>query len=303
MPGIFSFYDLTVESDIQLPCPEGENVSPNVTVRSSEKPHLPETPGDGVYSFLVSPTEASFIYSEVAFYSIIDGTSIYMEMQRGVDQRIAVNTLLGTPFGILLLQRGHAVFHGSSVTIDNKSVCFMGESGAGKSTTAALMMARGHRLVTDDVVALQTDGESMPGLLPGYPWMKVGREAVDVLGISSDVISDLQSGSKKLRMHTAAGGFCENPPAVAAIYFPVWSDRVEIEKLQANTAMLYLVANGYGFVPRTEFPLEEKERFRRYAELAARVPCFLLKRPRDMRELSTLARMLEDHILTDHVAK
>jgi hypothetical protein len=50
--------------------------------------------------------------------------------------------------------RGLDVLHASAVAIEGRAVAFLGASGAGKTTLAAHLAARGARLVTDDVLAV-----------------------------------------------------------------------------------------------------------------------------------------------------
>jgi len=57
--------------------------------------------------------------------------------------------------------RGMEVLHASAVCLDGRAVAFLGRSGAGKTTLATRLLARGARLLTDDVLALTTDGASV----------------------------------------------------------------------------------------------------------------------------------------------
>jgi hypothetical protein len=52
---------------------------------------------------------------------------------------------------------GRELFHASAVSLDCGAVAFLGSSGAGKSSVAAQLVARGASLVTDDVLALAVD--------------------------------------------------------------------------------------------------------------------------------------------------
>ncbi|MAX71161.1 MAG: hypothetical protein CMC76_08685 [Flavobacteriaceae bacterium] len=52
-------------------------------------------------------------------------------------------------------------FHGSTITDDNSSVLFIGESGKGKSTLCALLCASGFNLVADDVSPLRSLDKSI----------------------------------------------------------------------------------------------------------------------------------------------
>ncbi len=52
----------------------------------------------------------------------------------------------GPGHGLLLHLRGMLVLHASAIGVGDQAVVFMGDKGAGKSTTAAAMIAAGHPL-------------------------------------------------------------------------------------------------------------------------------------------------------------
>ena len=53
------------------------------------------------------------------------------------------------------------LFHASAIALDGRAVAFVAPSGSGKSSVAAHLLARGAELVTDDVLALESIGESV----------------------------------------------------------------------------------------------------------------------------------------------
>jgi hypothetical protein len=61
----------------------------------------------------------------------------------------------GTVTAFLLAVGGRFVLHGSAVERDGRALAFVGASGQGKSTMAALFCAAGASLVTDDVLPLE----------------------------------------------------------------------------------------------------------------------------------------------------
>jgi hypothetical protein len=63
--------------------------------------------------------------------------------------------ITGTITAFILAMGGQFVLHGSAVELDGKALAFVGESGQGKSTMAALFCAFGASLVTDDVLPLE----------------------------------------------------------------------------------------------------------------------------------------------------
>jgi hypothetical protein len=57
--------------------------------------------------------------------------------------------------------RGKEILHASAVALSGRAVAFMGASGAGKTTLAGRITARGAQLMTDDVLALDLAGATV----------------------------------------------------------------------------------------------------------------------------------------------
>jgi hypothetical protein len=63
--------------------------------------------------------------------------------------------ITGTITAFVLAMRGRCVLHGSAVELGGTALAFVGASGQGKSTMAALFCAAGASLVSDDVLRLE----------------------------------------------------------------------------------------------------------------------------------------------------
>ena len=95
-------------------------------------------------------------------------------------------------------QRGLLVLHASVVSFDGVAVGFLGERGWGKSTTAAALNARGHALVADDILAIQTGSDGVPMAQPGPPHFKLWPEAAAAsFGDDPDQLKRLHSQVEK----------------------------------------------------------------------------------------------------------
>ena len=57
--------------------------------------------------------------------------------------------------------QGLEVFHASAVSVRGRVAAFVGSSGTGKTSVAAHMVALGASFVTDDVLAVETDGDAV----------------------------------------------------------------------------------------------------------------------------------------------
>jgi hypothetical protein len=129
------------------------------------------TRGDGGYGFsgprygsaIVSP-RASRVWGEPG-----DGGM-------GDWQRFLVAQVL--PFAAVL--QGLEVFHASAVAVDGRAVAFLGASGAGKTSIAIALCRLGASFLTDDVLAIERDGERLLAH-PGAPLAGIASEEVERL--------------------------------------------------------------------------------------------------------------------------
>jgi len=291
-------YQIRIDSEIPLPLQKEIFSRSDVSIKYGEELYSPpEEVGACEYYFAVGPEKAVFYYQDVALFTIIKGCEVFVSPVTGVDCDLLVNTVLGTPMGILLLQRGFLVLHASAVEINGKITCFLGASGAGKSTTVCSLICSGHKLVADDVVAIKISSSALPEVLPGYPWMKVGKELISTLSIPPRNIEHLGSSELKMRYNVPAESFVEGSSGrLACIYFLEWAEDFSINQMNMKDSLINLAKHQYGFVPKIIYPTEEKQRFLRSAEFIRKIPCFALRHAKSLPKLNHLAGIIEEHI-------
>ncbi len=103
---------------------------------------------------------------------------IEVEAAPGVDDDLLAFPLLGPVLALALHLRGVFVLHASAVALPSGlGIGLLGDKGAGKSTTAAALLAAGARLLTDDLLAVEAPGGPVPRVLPGWGQVKLGLEA------------------------------------------------------------------------------------------------------------------------------
>lgn len=78
----------------------------------------------------------------------------------------------------VLLMKGEPIMHASAVDVGGRVVAFLGRSGMGKSTVAALFCSAGAGLVTDDV--LRVTRESKPRCYLGAHELRLRGRAVEL---------------------------------------------------------------------------------------------------------------------------
>ena len=128
---------------------------------------------DGAYFYLA--------YCDgMEFWLDREGRSVWVRWPAVSSLEDAATYLLGPVLGLLLRMRGVMCLHASAVAFEDRAVAFVGDEGAGKSTTAAAFARRGHSVLTDDVVAVVELGGEFH-VLPAYPYLSLWPDSVRML--------------------------------------------------------------------------------------------------------------------------
>jgi hypothetical protein len=148
--------------------------------------------------------------------------------------------LAGTVSAFLLTLRGHLVLHASAVAVDGAALAFVGQSGRGKSTMAALMCVAGAELVTDDV--LSVDPGPPPTCAGGAPEVRLREKAVAIVDAQPAIATRTTADD---RLAFAPGAASYEPRPLAGIVIPAPSRtaaEVETERLNAGAALVALLS-------------------------------------------------------------
>ncbi|HTZ72603.1 MAG TPA: hypothetical protein VMB47_01670 [Candidatus Aquilonibacter sp.] len=209
----------------------------------------------------------------------------------------AVAYLLGPVMGLMLLLRGTVCLHASAIVIKSRAVLFLGDAGAGKSTTAAALAQRGHALLADDIVSiLEREGEFMA--TPAVPHVSLWPESPAMI---RGTAADSKSASSPLKQRLSPSNFQCDPTRIRAIF--VFGERVSsrdaprVEKMNAREQLLALVANSYG-VSLLD-PARRGRDFRLFGEMVQKVPILRLIPHGDPLLLDRLCAVIEEKSKTD----
>ena len=157
-------------------------------------------------------------------FLIRHGNSIVIQIHPGADEDSVRLFLLGSAFGALMAQRGLLVLHGNAIRIGDQCLVCVGSSGIGKSTLAAGFLQRGYRVLADDVVPIDTTGRA----LPGFPRIKLWRDAADHLEVETATLQRLRPGLSKFN-YPLDSMFERQPLPVRWIYL---LDKGQVEQPQ-----------------------------------------------------------------------
>lgn len=172
-PFFYRLYGLIVRSDFRLEeadaCPAAE---PGLRIVAADLAHH-SRPFAGFRHFVTLPEGDLLRFRGVGSFLVrAGGTEIAVDLDPDFDRRLVALPLLGPVIAILMHRLGYLVLHGSAVELDGRAAIFLGDKGAGKSTTAASLVAAGYPLIADDVVAVRLSGEA-PVVAAGYQAMKL----------------------------------------------------------------------------------------------------------------------------------
>src|SRR5262245_54542872 len=200
---MFSYiaYGLWISSAFPIPeFPIGSGLI-QLTIRiDTNSGPLPEFENDPHYD--IGPEETVLAFKHVAIFRVREGREIVVTPAPNEDWALIRLFLVGKVMGTVLYQRGLFVLHGSSVEVDGRAVVFIGPSCVGKSSIAATLYEAGHRVLADDVTALDLSPQA-PIATPGFPLLKVDPTVAHALGREPDSLVVLHPGELRRGLSVA----------------------------------------------------------------------------------------------------
>jgi hypothetical protein len=294
MNGAFSYlaYGLSIRAAMPIPELMAGNAEGEVSIRFGDVNYpTSEILERGWGRFRPTSEEDHLFWQGVGSFLVRRGRDIVVDPCPGLDERLLRLFLLGPVLAVLLQQRGHLLLHASAVAVADGAVLFLGSEGWGKSTMAAALHARGHKLLTDDVAVLPTES-TCPTLFPGFPQLKLWPEALISLGEEPEKLPRCNPHFEK-RAREAAQEFSSDPLAIKRIYVLDEGNTVpEILPLRPQEALGELIRHTYGALG-----VGSTSHFTQCTNVVEKVPICSLKRQKSLSQLSNLAQLVEDDLL------
>lgn len=271
----------------------GDDREPDITITLGPVPPLapPARPfgpavqiGDGMVRIAVPA---------VAAYRVEEGRRIVIDTDLPPMAPDIRTFLLATVLAALCFQRGRLPLHAGVVEVDGRALVLAGESGVGKSTLAAALVRRGHRLLSDDLCLLDTDGASGPLIQPAFPRLRLWQQAANHLRIDTTGMDRVRPDIEKHPIPVSQADFHQGalPPAlVANMRFLEYPQRVTLTRLDQTAVMCC-----YKLIYRPRLGLAmgfQSLYFKGLASLAKHSPVFDLVRPRRFDMLDATADRL-----------
>ena len=183
---------------------------------------------------------------------VVDGAAahIWGTCQPPLTAEDLATYFLGPVLGFALRRRNVTCLHASGVEVRGHAVCFCGDAGYGKSTTAAALAMRGLPVLAEDIVALEETGGEFSAV-PGYPRVCLWPESVSMLLGRIDALPQLTPmwDKRYLELDGQRAKFAavKLPLGILYLFAPRSGEQgvPRVEKLSPREALLELVQNTY----------------------------------------------------------
>jgi hypothetical protein len=299
---LYQAYGLTIHSELALPELVPSTVADiDVSIRFGRVDRSTmQVNRLGTY-LNVTPQEVAFFWEGVGGMMVRDGKEVIVDPLPGVEERLLRLPILGIIFSVILHHRGFLVLHASAVEVNGGAAVFLGGRGWGKSTLAATLYGRGHRPISDDLVAIDLHSGKMPVVIPGFPQFKLLPDAAaQALGDDPDTLPRLAYGYEK-RSRRVLDRFSPQPLPLRGIYQLALGPVPALKPLGVKDATIQLIGNSY-IARGTHQLLKDCGGVRHLQQCAttiAHVPIYRLERPQSLDIVPALADLVEANLHND----
>ncbi|MCC5947042.1 MAG: hypothetical protein JJT89_01185 [Nitriliruptoraceae bacterium] len=298
-PPIVTAYGLLFCSEVELPELPSLGDSSDAPVvtdvdisRGSVPDHLDEPLQRSRYHE-ANATEFLLRVPDVGAFFVRGGSRIVVEPLDGVEDADVRVYLLGTCMGVLLNQRGFLVLHTSGIATDDGVALFAGVSGAGKSTLLNELLRRGHRMVVDDVCAVEEGPDGAAWVIPAYPRTRLWADSAARFQMDTSALPRTRASMEKFEIQVPDGFAREPRPLRHLLILDPGPDvEVSVEEVSAFEAFGMVMEHTYrGLL--LDGLARRPEHFRLASLVTKSATVSRVRRPTERFELEQLADLVE----------
>lgn len=301
-PHRYSAYGINIASELEL-CElsrgRGSSADAEIRICKIRKTDISQHIDGGHYferpgATVCASGNAMFIsWDRVGSFLIHSGNEVMVDPDDGCDNEDLQPFVTGPVLSALLHQRGLCVLHASAVLISGRVAVFLGAKGFGKSTLAAQFQARGHNLVSDDIVPVAFKGD-VASTYPGFPRIKLYEDSIVAVGGDPEEFPLVHKFVEK-RSYNRIEGLPSAALQLHGVYVLAEGDSVSLEALGPASAFIELAT--HSFLNRYLQAMDCLEtHFQQCESLVRTVPMWRLRRPHDFAYMDEVCSLIESNV-------
>ena len=294
----YKVYGLNIESEIKIQeliiLNDENKANIDVTIYIDKMPESINTAKNQGILEGFRKNEMWFYIKDIATYYIKNGQEIIVEPYRDIHDHYIKTYILGSAFGLMLIQRNIVAIHGGSVLIDDKAIICTGDTGAGKSTLTSAFRLSGAKLIADDVSAIDMTDEI--NIYPAYPQQKLCGDAVRKLGYDTEDFIRIDEGRDKYAIPSESE-FINKSVNLSVIFEIMVGDieEVEIKELRGSEKMNTIMKNIYrGYV--NQISGLDREYFKKCLKVTKDIKIYRIIRPKDKFTVNEQRQLIKEEL-------
>jgi hypothetical protein len=205
--------------------------------------------------------------------------------------------LLGTVLAFWLEWQGMPALHASAAVVNGHAIGFLASKQGGKSTLATSLLQQGHSLLTDDVLPVDVQKETVQGR-PGYPQMRMWPDHAEHFVEDAHALRRAHPHIEKRRVPVGTGGlgtFCDDARPLQALYIPERTEDASIQVQPVPPIEALKAILRHSFLPRiVEVTGWQTSRLSMLSRLVKQVPVRRLTYPEGVEHLPHVADAILD---------
>ncbi|WP_283688989.1 ATP-binding cassette domain-containing protein [Clostridium perfringens] len=295
----YKVYGLIVESDIEIP--ELLSIDKNekkVDVKI-KKDIIPKNIIEKIPSyswFKYDINSMVFTVKGIGSFYIYDGNNIIVQPSENADNQGIKTFILGTSFGMILLQRNKIAIHGGCVLIGENAIILTGQSGAGKSTLTNAFRHYEFPFMADDVCST-VEFQDEIFIEPAYPQQKICKDAMKKMGYNISNFKLIDEEREKYIIPTHES-FVKEKRKLKAIFEiePYDGEEVKIEEVSGGEKMKIILRNIYRIEVIVHHGIPPAY-FKKVINIAKNTLVFRIKRPKDQFSVDQQINLIKKELM------
>jgi len=284
----YAAFGLIIDSPIEIPELVPCEDSPDVQISLGLVPYDDHQTS---ITYVISQNKFAFKINDLAKFLVRNGNEIIIEPLPSADFQTLRVYLLGTAFGVLLIQRCLVPIHGSAIEINSKAVILTGNCGAGKSTLASWFLKSGFNYLSDDISVISMEN-NIPFVSSSFEQRRVNLDSALMLGFDVESLTPACSHDEKFIIKTPHQ-FISNPIHLSSIIQieEASISEVTIEKIKGIKKIHTIVENVYCSILFDELGFSD-EFFNHCVEIAKSVSIYKIRRPKGLFTVEEQMRLI-----------